>query len=227
MTEPIKLYIGSDEASLRAEKALISSVERNCSGEIDLVVMRAGDLNWRRWGMQPSHPNHSAFDCGMKMWMNRYSCFRFAVPELQGFQGRAIYLDVDTIVLADLRELLAIAPSNKAWVPAYAFNTAVSVINCDQFDWDWWVSIEWMKSSDWCVEDYVAHLARNNQIGMGPWVDWNCIDGKGYNDQTRLIHYSNQLKKIWKPWPDRFDYKDDLREIDHVWLEYDKAIQSR
>ncbi|MCH6043866.1 glycosyl transferase, partial [Salmonella enterica] len=38
-------------------------------------------------------------------WSTPFSAFRWAVPAAAGFQGRALYMDADMLVLCDLAEI--------------------------------------------------------------------------------------------------------------------------
>lgn len=57
---------------------------------------------------------------------------RFAVPELAGYDGFAIYLDVDMFVLGDIAELYEYREPGK-WVVLEDGSNEVSVIDCSAF----------------------------------------------------------------------------------------------
>lgn len=92
----IRVFIGCAPDGADAEsQAVCEYTLRSCSsGEIDLTWMIAS--------RDPASPW-----CGWDMtrWATPFSGFRWAVPALCGFEGRALYLDSDTIVRADIAKL--------------------------------------------------------------------------------------------------------------------------
>lgn len=111
MTDPIRVFIGSAVAFSAAEAAIVNSITRHASVPVDVTFMRPETL-----GVPPT---------GCTGFTN----LRYAVPELAGFSGFAIYLDVDMIVLGDIAELYSHAEAGK-WVVMQDGSTEVAVISC-------------------------------------------------------------------------------------------------
>lgn len=67
------------------------------------------DITWMRLSRDPESSFYSDPDTGRgwrtERWATPFTGFRWAIPELCGFKGRAIYLDADVFVLCDLAEL--------------------------------------------------------------------------------------------------------------------------
>lgn len=103
MTRPIPIYIGSDigAGSKPAEVALEYSIRKHTDAAVDFNWMRAGEAPWD-WGLEGGRQTHTSF-----------TPFRFAIPYLCE-APRALYLDVDMIVLGDIAELWN-QPQIKPW----------------------------------------------------------------------------------------------------------------
>lgn len=228
MSDTLHIFVGTDQRSAVAEATLVKSIEMNCSGAIEVHFMRAGEPGWDNWKQQPQAPYDYAARERENTWMTQFSCFRFVIPELMKFKGRAIYLDVDMLVLGDLRELLDIVSDEQAWGCVMAYRTDVSVINCERFSWDWWMASDWMRQSDWNVENYISYLGQHAQIMMGGWPEWDCLDGDQYDpDRTKLVHYTDMNTQPWKPWPDRFSYAEPhpCPEVVELWNHYQELAK--
>ena len=86
---PVRIFLGTEHAQRKAQRVFIYSVEkfRNPARRYEIYCM--DDL--------------AGFD--NKRWRTGFTLYRFAIPEFAGFQGKAIYNDVDQIYLADPGEL--------------------------------------------------------------------------------------------------------------------------
>jgi len=89
--EPIRVFVGADRSQLLAVKVLEHSIRRHTLRKVevhpmvDLPVRSPQDpLNWQRTG---------------------FSFSRFCIPELAGYQGKALYLDADMLVFEDIASL--------------------------------------------------------------------------------------------------------------------------
>ena len=108
--------------------------------------------------------------------VNSYSLFKFAIPELRSFVGRAIYIDVNCGVYGypfDLIEIMGV--KNVGWRPVLAYRSEVILIECSSLVGPQWPSIDFMRTSRWKEVQYLAHLQKISQIDFGKWSDWNCF----------------------------------------------------
>ena len=81
----IRVFVGTDsDVHQDAEKVLEYSIRKNTAEEVDLVFM---------------HPGWKSVPTG-------FSTHRYMIPELCNWEGYAIFLDVDMLVLGDLAELM-------------------------------------------------------------------------------------------------------------------------
>jgi len=107
----IRVYVGSSEPYLEQEKVLEYSVREHTDAEVEITFMRPGELGL------------SACGC------TGFTQFRYCVGALAGKRGYAIYLDVDMLLTADIRELWVWRRAGK-WVCLKDGRTEVSVIDC-------------------------------------------------------------------------------------------------
>lgn len=155
------------------------------------VIGRPVDLAWPKRG-----------------WGTPFSGFRFAIPEMMGFTGRAVYMDVDMLVLGDVAEL-ATMPLVRPWTAWHPYITDVSVIDCSAFAPDklrCWPSIQDMRCSGRIVREYCTMMLREGVSGPGlPW-SWNCRDSDcaaaGYKipDGVKLLHFTSVPHQPWRPY---------------------------
>jgi len=145
-------------------------------------------------------------------WGTPFSCFRFAVPELCGFQGRAVYLDADMLVLGDVRELLEL-PLVSGYHTVNEIRTDVSVIDCAYFkDRSWWPSIADMKPSGRLTYHYCQILKHNKAISTSLPACWNVCDPMTPckdpgTTGCKLLHYTVVPTQPYRPYPGQHYYK--------------------
>lgn len=207
MTDVIRVFVGSDIRMQEhgAELVLEHTIRKHASLPVDITWMRAvkGDPDWgecweRGREMYRPYTGQHATD---------FTTFRFAVPELCKFEGRAIYLDSDMLVRADIAELWNI--QTKVGYACCGPRTDVAVIRCEKFRFPEWPSIEAMKRSGWRIGTYTHLLSKYQQFDLGALPSsWDCLDGKGFHEtKTKLIHYTSMATQPWRPWPESFAYK--------------------
>jgi hypothetical protein len=173
----IRVRIGTDsDIHGDAEKVVEYSIRKNTKEEVDIQFIRPG-------------------------WKNGCTGFtnhRFLIPEMCNYEGYAIYLDVDMLVLGDIAELWSYQTSGK-WCTT-PMRDDVSVIDCSAFtDLP---KKEQLKTGSLKGGKY-NKLTVRNQIGNRflkniPSI-WNSIDKVEPN--TKLIHYSNLKTQPWHPVP--------------------------
>ncbi|MGI9591415.1 MAG: glycosyltransferase [Myxococcota bacterium] len=147
----------------------------------------------------------------------RFGFVRFQVPALCGFRGRAVYLDADQLVLADIHELAAqLEPPHAVGLvrdiegtfdgkPVQPRNeTSVMVLDCD-------------KLRSWDPDTLFTGVVPNRETpGPGQiryrdfmrlqWLDPSLIQAidprwNHYNivrEDTKLVHFSHVKSQPWK-----------------------------
>jgi hypothetical protein len=159
---------------------------------------------WGGWEM--GRPRGRILPGKGKGWATDFSCFRYAIPEVAGFRGRALYLDSDMLVLGDLRELAEVDMSHP-WMITPG-SSSVALIDCAWFaDKDWWPRLTEMKQSGWNKSHYLGLLERHGAFGALS-RHWNCLDGEGFHpERTKLVHFTALETQPWLPYPERIRYR--------------------
>lgn len=198
MTEKARIFVGCDDRSGIAERALQNSICRHSSIDVEFIWMRhtLPELDWTAVPEFPWEPGG---------WATQYSNFRYAVPELCKFAGRAIFLDSDMVVLGDIRELWS-GQQTKPWRTISIERTHVSVIDCEYFETaQWWPRLTAMKGSRQPGRYYSDLLSTHDLFEFTIDDAWDCRDTCDLLF-TKLIHFTDMKSQPWKPWPERFHY---------------------
>ena len=78
---PMRIFVGGDESEQVAAKVLEYTIRKFASGPVDVTIMRDYAIP------VPKDPKNRA--------RTKFSFYRFRIPELCGYQGRALYVDSD------------------------------------------------------------------------------------------------------------------------------------
>lgn len=223
-TEPIRIFVGTEEKTEIARKVLECSIRRRTQVPVVEVVPMIGPA-WE-------YPT-----AGIKVGTG-FSLRRWMIPAACGWQGRAIYLDADQMVLGDIQDLwnkpdTVPDPGASVWCTyqpdKYSKQpwpqTSVMVIDCAR------ASAEW----GWRIDEVLAHL--KGDATREKYADFmHCVSGEGkaktwwtkaaparvgveWNSlnvyapkKTKLLHYTKEPDQPWyKPnhphaglWKDEF-----------------------
>lgn len=217
--EPVRIFIGSEIGNEKAEKALHWSIINTSSGPVEVNWMNdkyKGSI-WDGWNKRREHRKQ---DTG-EGWKTNFSAFRWAIPELCNFNGRAIYLDVDQIVLKDIRQMWSLRFGQSAALAINLFRTDVMLMKCKRFNADWWPRIEKMKPSGKVQASYRRVAYNKGKIGKLDPI-YNCLDGEFWDpNKTRLVHYTEMSTQPWRPFPENMEYKPHpVPELELLWNQH-------
>lgn len=225
MTTTARVFIGTEPRMWVAETVLRYSIERHASIPAEIVSMdysRGGV--WGGWeiGRPRGLPAKLRADQrGEEVWFTDFTNYRWAIPEACGFQGRAVYMDVDMLVLGDVKELMEI-PMPTPIRSLSPGETSVMVVDCAAMrNVRGWPRIDEMKANRWSLRRYVALLAEQGAFSPLP-PEWNCLDGRGFTlTGTRLVHYTDMSSQPWRPYPERLHYRAHANpEVESLWFHY-------
>ena len=103
MTDPIRVFVGysGNDEDLEFASVLHFSIETQASRPIDLTWMRLSRDPSSFWFSDPQKKKGWRTD----MWATPFSALRWGIPAVCGFEGKAIYCDIDMIWMADVAEL--------------------------------------------------------------------------------------------------------------------------
>ncbi len=181
-----RVFIGTEDAQWLATEILKHSIQRRSSEKYEFKELKQLPLNLKR-----------------KMFTG-FSFYRFAIPEICGFQGRALYLDADIVVQCDLKELFEIDMQNhgvlsKVDPEVNGYFTSVLIMDCSKLT-DWKIN-EWVTLINAGIANYRETMTGNTSSlwnkDFGPLEDkWNDMDR--WNEQTKILHYTWVPTQPWK-----------------------------
>ena len=211
MTNPIRIYVGSDQRQEPAERTLEYSIRKHSSQPVEVTFMRAGEGAFKDWNTgQDGKP-------GWKRgrWPTNFSNFRLAVAELAGWEGHAIYLDSDMLVLGDVAELFQYREG--AYTTTNRKRSEVAVIDCAGMKGHV-PSLKALMLSEKSLGQYRNALHQAGILTTGIPPEWNVLD-----QVTPNMHFTDMRTQPWKPWPERFEYPDHPcpKAVD-LWNRYEK-----
>lgn len=222
----IKVFIGSGEASRIERKVMIHSLRKLAKREVDIYVFNgthnAIELN-------DEEPFIAPLSLKLKYKnTTEFSLYRFLIPEICSYQGRAIYVDSDTICLTDIAELFDTAMNDYDFLAkkgSYAhrgsdlWGLSVMLFNCEKCRFDLNTIFDEIERGLYKYSDFsrmsplfLSH--HHYSIGeMNP--NWNVFDY--WDKDTKLIHYTNLYTQPWKfpnhPYGELwFEYFNEARE---------------
>lgn len=182
---PIRLFVGAspNNEDLEAQSVLEYSARKHVSLPIDIT-----------W-MMLSHDKRSPFhgwDAGA--WTTPFSGLRWAIAAICGFEGRAIYTDLDFLFLADLAELWQqdIPGVFLLKDPGGKLKTCCMLIDCAaaKGHFPTLEQLRGMKDANGTVLNY---FRAHKELVHAFSGEWNCVDGGGLaldDPRIKAIHYS-------------------------------------
>lgn len=173
----IRVFVGTDsDIHHVAERVLLYSIAQNTSSDVKVNFIRPG------W----------------KVGCTGFTTHRYLVPRLCGFEGFAIYLDVDMIVLGDLTELWEHRHAGK-WCVTRKSDDAVSVIDCSAF-----TDLPMDHALRLADSGVTARKIIGDRLSVSIPTDWNVYDA--VTPDAKIVHYTNLATQPWHPVPN-FAYK--------------------
>jgi lipopolysaccharide biosynthesis glycosyltransferase len=205
--EKIKVFIGSGEASAIERKVLIYSIRKNTPGDVDIYVFNGTHDALERNDEPPVRLNMSL----RAKYRNftEFSNYRFMIPAICEYKGRAIFIDSDTICLGNLGDLFHQDMNGYdllAKADAYGkqgkdrWGLSVMLMDCSKCRFDLEKYLDEVDAKKYEATDYhqmtPAFLAHHPfKVGqLDP--KWNDFDH--YDASTKVIHYTNLYTQPWK-----------------------------
>ena len=208
--EPIKLFIGTSEyEEPTIEQIYLFSIFKNTDHPVEVTFLRPSMFpDWKRQG-----------------WGTPFTCYRYAVPELCNFKGRAIYTDVDMINFRDIYHLwrtdLKGKPFGMVWDSLQMNDVkyqgtpqergwwcdSVMVIDCEkakEFIAPISAQAKWNGTYKWHFMEQIGSPYKNKSSKIVEEVDerWNSFDGSDtsypYKDIKNVEKVEIPLEEIWQ-----------------------------
>ncbi len=213
--DPVRVFVGSSPKHEVPERVLIHSVVSQSSRPVEINVIDAVAEEIRctdATGASRLLPLPPAWQGRMYIRGTGFHYARFAPPQLSGYQGRAIYLESDQLLLGDIAELweFPLAGASCAAVPALdvrgpvnvlqqgGYISSVLVYDCarstglDALQLCEGTATPGRDSAQFSMSD--DFLQQNGLTVTALPPQWN--DHERRNPDTKLLHFSNQ-----RQWP--------------------------
>lgn len=220
LVEPLRVFVGTDESSMMGTRLLEYSIRKYATQPVEVVPMLNVPVPLPR---DPANRPRTGF-----------SFSRFLIPALCNYRGRALYLDSDMQVFADLAELWRIPfGQNKVlctnqpqppevWKDNPAFHAgrqmSVMLLDCSRLDWDINEIVRGLDEGRYNYQQLMFDLCLVPQDEITDSIppEWNCLEN--YEDgKTKLLHYTHVPTQPWKS---------DTNPLREIWLAcYREAIQ--
>jgi hypothetical protein len=226
----IKLFVGASSNGEDAESMAVLeySIRKNTKASVDITWMRAShdpESPWSGWNM--------------KTWATPFSGFRWSIPEVCGFEGKAIYCDSDFIFLSDIEELW-----NQEFEPGKvvmakggedSWRYCCALWDCKAAK-EYLLPLARMKTLESSHQRMMGLFSQNRKIVQPFEGNWNCVDGEDLTiDQIDALHYSDMGtqfhlkyaiprleavgKKHWFDGKIRPHWREDLQKLFDEYLE--------
>jgi len=207
--DPIRIFVGSGEASLLERKTLMYSLHKHTKRNLDIHVFN-GTHNSIEHDQDEPVPAPLSLKLKYRNGLTEFGLCRYLIPQVCQNRGKAIYLDSDIICLADIGELwdadlrnldfLAL-PVQLSESGQVLYATSVALLNCETCSFD----LELIFSEiDHGLYSHYPDFSRMSstfrryhpyRIGsLDP--HWNSLDY--WDHETKAIHYTCLSTQPWK-----------------------------
>jgi hypothetical protein len=200
-----RVFIGSGEASVLERKTLVHSLRKACGEDLDVYVYNGTHNTVEH---NDEEPRLTSMPLSAKYRnVTEFSLYRFLIPEICEFQGRAIWLDSDMLCFQPIRELFDAAlgenhflAKGEAYSGEGGWGLSVMLIDCGRSRFDMQKIADEMDRGLYTYEE--ALRMAPSFLSCYPYrigeIDprWNVFDD--HEPDTRLIHYTNLYTQPWK-----------------------------
>jgi mitochondrial fission protein ELM1 len=199
----VRIFLGTQVEQYRPERVFFWSIEqvRDPSRVYEIYLMKRMSGYRRTW-----------------LWNTGFTNYRFAIPYYAGYQGRAIYNDVDQTYHADPAELFDMDMGDHAVLAVSRTDTSVMLMDCARMQKFW--TLEQAQSR----RKYPLIAAVLEEEGAYGLFDesWNVRDTEYLPGHTRCYHYTILHYQPWQPHRERFYYRPN-KEGGNLWCGLEAA----
>ncbi|MEX2120866.1 MAG: glycosyltransferase [Pirellulales bacterium] len=202
LMEPLRVFVGTDESQRVATRVLEHSIRKHSSRPVSFQPMF--DLSVPTPKEKANRPRTG------------FSFYRFAIPKLCGYRGRALYVDADMQVFSDLAELWEVPfgsqkvlctnqpAAPEAWKEKGSFfhagrQMSVMLLDCSRLDWSVDEVVRGLdeKRYDYRRLMFDLCLVEPDEIADRIPPEWNCLEWYEAG-KTKLLHYTVVPAQPWK-----------------------------
>lgn len=202
LVEPMRVYVGAAERELLPLRVLEHSLRKHASRPLRVIPMIDVPVP------EPKDEDDRA--------RTPFSFYRFVIPKLAGYRGRALYLDSDMLAFADVAELFDIPFGDRkvlvtdqgdwrpeAWKDDTWFHPgrqmSVMALDCERLDWDVEDVIAGLDEDRYTYSELLKDmcLVGPDEIADGLPPEWNHLE-RYEPGTTKLLHYTVIHTQPWK-----------------------------
>ncbi|CAB3633806.1 hypothetical protein LMG26696_01348 [Achromobacter pulmonis] len=193
MRDAIRIFVGCDPNDCDLEQMMVLdySARKHAS--------RPVEITWMRLSRDPASPWYCDPDSGRgwrtEKWSTPFSAFRWAVPAAAGFQGRALYMDADMLVLCDLADIWDLPFEGEAIVAGRrdgdGWRSCVALWDCARARAHL-PTLDALRAKRHANREMKHYFAERPQLVQHLDARYNSIDGAGLaRDEIGILHYSD------------------------------------
>jgi hypothetical protein len=201
---PVRVFIGSADRSIIEQRVLQWSVQKRTRAPVEFYILNGTHGEVRGPRGEPV-PNPLGDRLRRMSTATPFTFFRYAIPELCGFAGRAIYCDADQLVMDDIEELWStpLGDAGAAMCPAYRrgrWATSVMVLDCAKFRLDLPAVLGDVERGELSLVDlnyFTDRFLARYPLKITPLAPvWNSLDCPGRD--VKLLHFTNLNMQPWR-----------------------------
>lgn len=163
---PLKIFIGYDHRQPMSLTALMHSLIKYSTKPLQITPLVLPTLPLNRVGLTP------------------FTYSRFLVPYLCGFEGKALFMDMDMLALGDISELFDLMDDSEVMVSKNDLRfewSSLMLFNCEKCS---------VLTPDFIqTTDKLHGLEWANSIGSLPG-EWNHLVGYDQPKPAKIVHYT-------------------------------------
>ncbi|MCW5774646.1 MAG: hypothetical protein KIT16_23580 [Rhodospirillaceae bacterium] len=198
-----RIFIGSGEASVVERKVLIYSLLKHAREPLDIHVFNGTHNALEHDGGIVPAPLPLPYK--YRGGDTEFGLYRYLLPQLCGWSGRALYIDSDMICLADIGALFDLPLGDADFLALRmdgddTWRTSVMPIDCAATRFDLDAIFGGIDRGDYGLGDFMTLSPRflaHRPYRIGPLDPaWNSFDR--HDAGTKLVHYTDMPRQPWK-----------------------------
>ena len=199
--DTIKVFVGTDESQYLAVKVLEYSIKKYCKSPVEVIPM----INLKV--PTPKNPLNQS--------RTGFSFFRFCIPELCHYQGRAIYMDADMLVFRNIEELWNLPFNGKKLLAQSELTDeqksnvnvnspkrrwkqcSVMLLDCSVLKWNVQKIVQELDEGKYNYDQLFRELCILDETEVGYTIpyEWNSLEH--WDLTTGNIHYTDMGTQPW------------------------------
>lgn len=193
MTETIRVFVGCDPNDCDLEQMMVLdySIRKHCSQPVEIYWMQLSRDPQSFWYSNPEQQQGWRTEA----WTTPFSAFRWGIPAFCDYQGKAIYMDTDVMVLCDLAQMwnLSFEPGKVVMAKGgeESWRFCVSMWDCAEAK-KHLPPIEDLRGKPEIHQQLKKYYKKHTEVIQPFDTQYNNIDGENTPiEQIKILHYSD------------------------------------